>query len=40
MSPLLNKGRESGREIVIEVFHTSDGQPLSIHSALVPERTA
>jgi len=39
MQPLLSKARETGREVVIEVFHAKDGQPLLIHTALLPERS-
>jgi hypothetical protein len=39
MQPLLSKARETGREVIIEVFHTKDGQPLLIHTALLPERS-
>ena len=34
MRPLLDKARQTGREVVIEVFHSIDGQPLLIHPKL------
>jgi hypothetical protein len=37
MEPLIQAGRKAGREVVIEVFHARDGQPLLIHTALLPE---
>ena len=37
MQPLLKRARQTGREVVIEVFHASDGQPLLIHPAVVSE---
>jgi len=40
MQPLLKKAQATGREIVIEVFHSKDGQPLLIHTAAVPTRRA
>lgn len=40
MQPLLVKARETGREVVIEVFHSKDGQPLLIHTALLPQTSA
>jgi hypothetical protein len=40
MEPLLSQARDTGREVVIEVFHSKDGQPLLIHTALRPEPTA
>jgi len=40
MQPLLTKAQETGREVVIEVFHAQNGQPLLIHTALLPEKTA
>jgi hypothetical protein len=36
MQPLLKKARATGRDVVIEVFHTQDGQPLLIHPTLKP----
>jgi hypothetical protein len=39
MQPLLRKARAARREVVIEVFHSRDGQPLLIHPRLQP-RTA
>lgn len=35
MRPMLDRARQTGREVVIEVFHGSDGQPLLIHPTLV-----
>jgi hypothetical protein len=40
MEPLLRKAREAGREVVIEVFQSKDGQPLLIHTALLPDTAA
>ena len=40
MEPLLRKAQEAGREVVIEVFQSKDGQPLLIHTALLPKRAA
>lgn len=40
MEPLLRRAHEAGREVVIEVFHGKDGQPLLIHTALQPETAA
>ena len=37
MRPLLKKAQAAGREVIIEVFHGKDGQPLLIHTALMPE---
>jgi len=36
MQPLLKKAQAAGREVIIEVFHSKDGQPLLIHTALTP----
>ena len=36
MEPLLSKARNDGREVLIEVFHGADGQPLLIHTTLSP----
>ena len=40
MQPLLKKAQAAGREVVIEVFHSKDGQPLLIHTAAVAKRRA
>jgi hypothetical protein len=40
MEPLLLKARTEGRDVVIEVFQSRDGQPLLIHTALLPEPAA
>ena len=37
MQPLLTKARQTGREVVIEVFHSSSGEPLLIHPTLLPQ---
>jgi len=37
MQPLLTKARTDGREVLIEVFHGADGQPLLIHTTLNPQ---
>ena len=36
MQPLLGKARAAKRQVVIEVFHSRDGQPLLIHPRLQP----
>ena len=40
MQPLLKKAQAAGRDVVIEVFHSKDGQPLLIHTAAVSKRRA
>jgi hypothetical protein len=40
MQPLLSRARTGGRDIMIEVFHSADGQPLLIHTALYPNLTS
>jgi hypothetical protein len=40
MQPLLKKAQTAGRDVVIEVFHSKDGQPLLIHTAAVAKRRA
>ena len=35
--PLLQQARKAGREVMIEVFQSKNGQPLLIHTALLPE---
>jgi hypothetical protein len=40
MEPLLSKARKAGREVVIEVFHGKDGQPLLTYTALLPKTAA
>jgi uncharacterized LabA/DUF88 family protein len=40
MEPLLRKAQEAGREVVIDVFQSKDGQPLLIHPALLPDTAA
>jgi hypothetical protein len=40
LEPLLRKAQEAGREVVIEVFHGKDGQPLLIHLGLVRQEAA
>jgi hypothetical protein len=37
MEPLLQSARRAGREVVIEVFQSRDGQPLLIHTAMLPD---
>jgi hypothetical protein len=37
MQPLLKRARQTGREVIIEVFHAKDGQPLLIHPTLVTQ---
>lgn len=36
MEPLLQAAQRAGREVVIDVFQRSDGQPLLIHMAMLP----
>jgi hypothetical protein len=36
MKPLLNRARKAGRGVLIEVFQSRDGQPILIHTALLP----
>ena len=38
MQPLLKKAQAAGRDVVIEVFHSKDGQPLLIYTAAVAKR--
>ena len=40
MQPLLKKAQAAGRDVVIEVFHSKDGQPLLIYTAAVAKRRA
>jgi hypothetical protein len=40
MQPLMEKAKAAGREVVIEVFHNKDGQPLLIHTAALPKKRA
>ena len=40
MQPLLKKAQAAGHDVVIEVFHGKDGQPLLIHTAAVAKRRA
>lgn len=37
MEPLLQAAHRAGREVVIEVFQSRDGQPLLIHTAMLPD---
>jgi len=37
MEPLLQAAHKAGREVVIEVFQSRDGQPLLIHTAMLPD---
>jgi hypothetical protein len=37
MKPLLQAAQRAGREVVIEVFQSRDGQPLLIHTAMLPD---
>jgi hypothetical protein len=36
MQPLLSQSRSDGLEVLIEVFHRADGQPLLIHTTVNP----
>ncbi len=40
MQTLVVAARAQGRKVVVEVFHASDGHPLLIHTALLPETAA
>ena len=40
MQPLIDDARARRRDVVVEVFHSSDGHPLLIHTATAPEREA
>jgi hypothetical protein len=40
MEPLLRRAQEAGREVVIEVFLSKDGQPLLIHLGVVRQEAA
>jgi hypothetical protein len=35
MQPLIKRARQTGRAVVIDVFHGSNGQPLLIHPTVV-----
>ena len=37
MELLLQAAQRAGREVVIEIFQSRDGQPLLIHTAMLPD---
>ena len=40
MQPLIDDARARRRDVVVEVFHSSDGHPLLIHTTTAPKREA
>ena len=40
MRELVADARKQRRKVVVEVFHASDGHPLLIHTAFLPNKTA
>ena len=40
MRPFIAAARAQRRNVVVEVFHASDGRPLLIHTAAAPRRHA
>jgi len=40
MRPFVADARAQRRDVVVEVFHASDGHPLLIHTAAAPRRQA
>jgi len=40
MQPLMDDARARRRDVVVEVFHSSDGHPLLIHTTTAPKREA
>ena len=40
MQPLIDDARARRRDVVVEVFHSSDGHPLLIHTTTAPKRGA
>ena len=40
MREFVSNARKQRRKVVVEVFHASDGHPLLIHTAFLPNKTA
>jgi len=40
MQPFISDARARRRDVVVEVFHSSDGRPLLIHTTTAPKREA
>jgi hypothetical protein len=40
MRPFISDARARRRNVVVEVFHSSDGRPLLVHTTTAPEREA
>jgi hypothetical protein len=40
MQAFVANARKQRRKVVVEVFHASDGHPLLIHTAFLPNKTA
>jgi len=40
MQPFISDARARRRNVVVEVFHSSDGRPLLIHTTTAPKRAA
>jgi hypothetical protein len=40
MQPLIDDALARRRDVVVEVFHSSDGHPLLIHTTTAPKREA
>ena len=40
MQAFVSNARKQRRKVVVEVFHASDGHPLLIHTAFLPNKTA
>ena len=40
MQAFVANARNQRRKVVVEVFHASDGHPLLIHTAFLPNKTA
>ena len=40
MREFVADARKQRRKVVVEVFHASDGHPLLIHTAFLPNKTA
>ena len=40
MQAFVAKARSQRRKVVVEVFHSSDGHPLLIHTAVSPKKRA
>lgn len=40
MRPFVAKAHAQSRDVVVEVFHASDGRPLLVHTTTTPRREA